>query len=98
MSQEKIRAFNVFVFNEVVRASRNFPDQEETLTLAEWLAVLTEEVGEVARVINDAYRGDTYQLAELEHMAEELVQVGAMAARMFSAARKHLVAPGPGRK
>ena len=71
---------------EVERARVRFPDQERTLTLAEWFAVLTEEVGEVARDINDTPRGDQSWTPEtLDHLQLELVQVGAMAARMWLA-------------
>lgn len=79
--------FLTLVDSEAQRARRKFPHQEQTLTLAEWLAVLTEEVGEVARDINDAPRGDAeYTSERLDHMMEELVQVGAMALRMYKAA------------
>jgi NTP pyrophosphatase (non-canonical NTP hydrolase) len=80
------------MFREVERATELFPDQVETLTLAEWLAVLTEEVGEVARDINDSHFGDTFEREVLEHLQVELVQVGAMADRMFAAVQRRLEA------
>lgn len=81
--------FSAEVTAEVTRATRLFPGQEQTLTLAEWLAVLTEEVGEVAREINDAHFGDMFDHATLDRIRAELVQVGAMAARMAASAEHH---------
>lgn len=56
-----------------LRAARGkHPGEEGVLTDAEWLAVLTEEVGEVARAIQD--ESDAA-------LRRELAQVAAMAAR-----------------
>jgi NTP pyrophosphatase (non-canonical NTP hydrolase) len=57
---------------ELAKARKKFPGEEGTLTDAEWLAVLVEEVGEAARAMQDETD---------ERLREELVQVAAMAAR-----------------
>jgi hypothetical protein len=66
-----------FVFQlltELARAREKHPGEEGVLTDAEWLAVLTEEVGECARAIQD--EGD-------DELKAELVQVAAMALRWW---------------
>lgn len=64
--------FVLDALDELARARRKHPDEEGVLTDAEWLAVLTEEVGECARAIQDETD---------ERLREELVQVAAVAAR-----------------
>lgn len=58
--------------DELWRARFKHPNEEGELTDAEWLAVLTEEVGEAARAIQDETD---------ERLRAELVQVAAMAMR-----------------
>lgn len=60
---------------ELDDARAKFPGEEGVLTDAEWLAVLTEEVGECAKAIQD--ESDAA-------LREELAQVAAMAARWAS--------------
>lgn len=57
---------------ELHAARAKHPDEEGVLTDAEWLAVLTEEVGECARAIQDEPD---------DRLRAELVQVAAMAMR-----------------
>lgn len=57
---------------ELSRARQKFPTEDGTLTDAEWLAVLVEEVGECAKAIQD--ESD-------EELRAELSQVAAMACR-----------------
>jgi NTP pyrophosphatase (non-canonical NTP hydrolase) len=64
--------FTLDVMRELARARAKHPDEEGVLTDAEWLAVLTEEVGECARAIQDETDA---------HLRAELVQVAAMAYR-----------------
>jgi hypothetical protein len=59
-------------WNELARAREQHPDEEGVLTDAEWLAVLSEEVGECAKAIQDETDA---------HLRAELVQVAAMAMR-----------------
>lgn len=58
--------------DELQRACLKHPDEEGKLTDAEWLAILTEEVGEVARAIQDETDA---------HLKTELAQVVAVAIR-----------------
>lgn len=90
MSLEVVRNGRALVAfdDEIDRARRLFPNQEATLTMAEWLAVLVEEVGEVGKEINDAARGDRFTSVQLARLSGELVQVGAMAARMWYASER----------
>lgn len=53
----------------------------QSLTWPEWILVLTEEVGEAAQAVNDAY----WHGAELGHLREELVQVAAVAVQIIEA-------------
>lgn len=69
------------VAGEVVTARRKFPNQEETLTPHEWYAILAEEVGEVARGLNEGGISGPGSL-DRGGLYEELVQVAAMAGRM----------------
>lgn len=66
------RGFFRDVGAELDAAREKHPDEEGVLTDAEWLAVLTEEVGECARAIQD--ETDV-------RLRAELVQVAAMAMR-----------------
>lgn len=59
---------------ELEHARAKHPGEEGVLTDAEWLAVLTEEVGECARAIQD--EGD-------DALRKELAQVAAMACRWY---------------
>lgn len=68
------REFVQYVENELLDAREKHPGEEGVLTDAEWLAVLTEEVGECARAIQD--EGD-------DELRRELAQVAAMAARWY---------------
>jgi NTP pyrophosphatase (non-canonical NTP hydrolase) len=60
------------LLRELYVAREQHPNEEGMLTDAEWLAVLTEEVGECARAIQD--ESDAA-------LRTELVQVAAMACR-----------------
>ena len=64
--------FALSTMRELDRARAKHPGEEGKLTDAEWLAVLTEEVGECARAIQD--EGD-------DALRIELAQVAAVAAR-----------------
>lgn len=61
------RGFLHEVLDELARARLKHPGEEGVLTDAEWLAVLTEEVGECARAIQD--EGDDALRAELAQVA-----------------------------
>lgn len=62
------------VRREFAHAREKHPGEEGVLTDAEWLAVLTEEVGECARALQD--EGD-------DELRRELAQVAAMALRWW---------------
>lgn len=79
--------FLIQVQEELVRTRALFPSQEENVSLHEWLPILVEEVGEVARDMNEHTIGNVEILDFLEHIQYELVQVAAMAARMGVAAQ-----------
>lgn len=79
-----IDAFVAAVSDEWERARVIFPDQEDTLTLAEWIGVITEELGEVAREVNDSPWGDRIPPERLEHLRGELIQTAAMCGRMYA--------------
>ena len=81
---DEARRFLFDVFDELARARYKHPDEEGKLTDAEWLAVLTEEVGECARAIQDETD---------EHLRQELVQVAAMALRWTLSIPKGRVRP-----
>ena len=70
----ELQGFVVALLGELSRARQKHPNEEGVLSDAEWLAVLTEEVGECARAIQD--EGD-------EQLRDELVQVAAMACRWY---------------
>jgi NTP pyrophosphatase (non-canonical NTP hydrolase) len=72
---------------EAVRAAVVFPDQEHTVTMSGWLGILVEEVGEVARELNELELGNRTPKVFLAKVTEELVQVAAMAERMADACR-----------
>lgn len=76
MHRERIRAHAKFGHTEQTSTEgRSFYD-------ARWLAILTEEVGEVARVLNEWYLGN----ASLQpNLRKELIQVGAMVAAWVDA-------------
>jgi hypothetical protein len=67
-----VQTFILAMVRELDRARKKHPDEEGVLTDAEWLAVLTEEVGECARAIQDETD---------DHLRAELVQVATMALR-----------------
>jgi NTP pyrophosphatase (non-canonical NTP hydrolase) len=86
-------AFLHAVRDEVRSAQAAFPGQEDTVPLAGWLAILVEEVGEVARELNEdllnpLLPGNQEPLRKRLH--DELVQVAAMAERMSAAATRQL--------
>lgn len=64
--------FALATMRELRKARAKHPNEEGVLTDAEWLAVLTEEVGECARAIQDE---------DDEALRTELAQVAAMCAR-----------------
>ena len=57
--------------------------EEATWSDPLWLAILTEELGEVARELCDAYKRTVPE--QRERMRAELVQVGAMTAAWIDA-------------
>lgn len=67
--------FTLATMRELDAARTKHPNEEGVLTDAEWLAVLTEEVGEVARSIQD--EGD-------DELRVELAQVAAVVARWYA--------------
>lgn len=77
------RAALALVLAEVVRAGEKFGPQTD-FTDAEWLAVLVEEVGEAAEIVNDRRLGKFNQPIAEAAIAEELVQVAAVAVRWLS--------------
>ena len=86
-----MRLFFHRVEEELARATLKYPDETETLSLAEWYCVLAEEVGEVARPINKAgLDRQNISPAALENMRYELVQVAAMAFAMYDSAGRVL--------
>lgn len=74
MKRDDFPGFMLDVMAELDRARTLHPGEEGKLTDAEWLAVLTEEVGECARAIQDESDAE---------LRAELVQVAAMAARWY---------------
>lgn len=78
------QAFMLDVMRELARARERHPDEEGVLTDAEWLAVLTEEVGECAHAIQDETDAA---------LRAELVQVAAMAARWYLSIPRGRVRP-----
>lgn len=74
MPDYDFQTFTIETMRELARAREKHPGEEGHLTDAEWLAVLTEELGECARSIQD--EGD-------DELRAELVQVAAMAARWY---------------
>jgi hypothetical protein len=79
--------FNDEVRAEVIAASDKFPGQETTVDLGGWLAILVEEVGEVARELNELLLDETQREGFARRVRSELVQVAAMAERMALAVR-----------
>jgi len=77
------RDFLEAVDDEIASARVKFPGQEETLLLEEWLSILVEEVGEVARAINEQLLGNLSPADFREQIGKELVQVAAMAGRSW---------------
>lgn len=74
------------VGEELERARAKYPEQEHNVDLWTWLAILTEEVGEVARELNEFSLNNIDRDELVVNITEELVQVGAMACRMALAA------------
>lgn len=66
------------------RARAMFPDQEDTLSLHEWHSTISEEVGEIARELNERMLGNIDDEQMLDRLASEVVQTAAMCGRMFS--------------
>jgi len=59
------------------RQDAKWGDQSDTWD-PRWLAVLTEEVGEVAKEILEGSRYNTGYMIDTEHLREELVQCAAV--------------------
>lgn len=78
------------VKDEMIRTRALYPNQEENNDLHEWYPILAEEVGEVARDMNEYMLGNLTTEEYLTHIQYELVQVGAMALRMAVAADTQL--------
>lgn len=77
-------AATTLVVSEVASAGVKFGPQLE-YTDAEWLAVLVEEVGEAAQLLNEMRLGKISGRIGAEALAEEVVQVGAVATRWLAA-------------
>lgn len=81
----------VAMHRERIRAHEKYEDEpggsieEKSYDEPEWLPVLVEEVGEVARVLNDYRHGALDDDVMAEALHTELVQVGAMAAAWIDA-------------
>jgi NTP pyrophosphatase (non-canonical NTP hydrolase) len=73
------------VAREVERSVEKFGWQYDR-PMGDWLAILVEEVGEVARAINEANLGGVP--SENKALEGELIQVAAMAVKMLLAARQ----------
>lgn len=92
LSEEELRRVMLDVMDELRSAERKFPAWATSLTGQFWnLSIITEEVGECARVLNDhanafrpAFRPTYSFLGELStnRLRSELLQVAAMAIRM----------------
>src|SRR5947209_18446774 len=80
MTDDFREIFLAAVRKEIDSARDHFPGQEESLELSEWSNIIGEEMGEVCRGLNDG--------SSLGSLAAELVQVAAMAGRMFAAIQK----------
>lgn len=70
------------VAQELVRARCKFPNQENNVDLYNWLAIVVEEIGEIAREMNEFALGNTTRVEHNTNMRYELVQVAAMVCRM----------------
>ena len=86
-------AFLAAVDAEVSRARAKFPGQEFDVPLTGWLAILVEEVGEVARDLNELTLGDD-SAERRANLLTELEQVGAMACMMTNAVKAQWTEPG----
>lgn len=77
---ERIRAHAKHDGNQESMERRDFRHQS-------WLPVLVEEVGEVAKVLNDLRHGDVHQWTPeaRQQLRDELIQVGAMTAAWVEA-------------
>lgn len=78
------------VNQELAKARAIFPDQEFEYELEGWLSILVEEVGEVARDLNDSRHLEDSD-ERRANLLNELVQVAAMACRMHQAVQEQWV-------
>jgi hypothetical protein len=77
------RAVLGLVMAETVRAREKFGEQNE-YSDEEWLAVLVEEIGEAADVLNDRRLGKLTPAIAGAALAEEVVQIAAVATRWLA--------------
>lgn len=77
------RAALSLVIAEVARAREKFGEQND-FTDPEWLAVLVEEVGEAAELLNDRRLGKMPAALADAALAEEVIQVAAVAVRWLA--------------
>ena len=77
------RAVLGLVMTETVAAREKFGEQND-LTDDAWLAVLVEEVGEAADVMNDRRLGKLDDAIGSAALAEEVVQIAAVAVRWLA--------------
>lgn len=70
------------IYTEALDARAKFGDQFD-LTSPDWLAVLTEEVGEAARELNERKLGN-YDPNRLGRLRAEVTQIGAVALRWIA--------------
>lgn len=72
------------------RACEKFPNQEQSVSLTGWLSIVAEELGEVARELNDDLLEPQDPVELAKRIRGELVQTAAMCERMAFAARLQL--------
>jgi hypothetical protein len=78
------RASLSLVMAEVIRAREKFGEQNDYTDDA-WLAVLVEEVGEAAELLNDRRLGKIPAPIAAAALCEEVVQIAAVAVRWMAA-------------
>lgn len=91
-SQYPVQPFFAEADAESERASEKFPGQEESVSPTGWLAILVEEVGEVARELIEYELGNILPEGLRARVHAELVQVAAMAHRMDIAVYRQMQA------
>ena len=87
LEQRMVKEFFVASCAELVRAINKFGWQGN-LPLSAHLSIIAEEVGEVARLLNDA--ANAKAIVDLGDLRRELLQVSAMTAKMYVVASFHV--------